>query len=593
MTITGTTPGPRVPPIVPPGPGHRPLFSHPEPRPRGLLSDTTRRLCAAAYLDDAFAHLVIEETTGDDQRAVPPSFGFDLEPVVRHAFRARTMLMIRDAALTLILAAGLLLVPAATIAWLLLAWVIRRTKAGVRADARTGVALGAAVVLYACLGWLSPLFLMLGNAQQDTSAYGVPQESLATRVLGTYNTMLFVVVLALPFVLALATLAVALTTRLRRLLSLSRSLAPGAAEALPALPDRRVERRVAWLAAAQHGNVTLHSTEPFMGSGAPVQSWSMALLLQGNADSSERDRRFDLRTVSARDMQLRVSAAVLGLRSEQLPVHQRVPGVYVVDRVIADGERYQGDPLVDQRTRTPLGCASPEAIAAITEQPQGGVRHYLHAFVGVEGRAVTAADGRPVLPPQPQDIMISAHVHVAVEGAKLYLEFVGTVLPPVRKEYRVVDRIGPQVGPLVYRSLPRLPADWLASVDAPARLWRAFQLMRDMNQRARVAHSDAKLFRSYDHGARLSVRELAASPPEFTFLQTLDAVKYLKIVERTVLETVLDYLESVGVDTAEYRSRMTHIENHQTIFTGDTHITGPAAFGKGATAHQETRSASA
>jgi hypothetical protein len=81
----------------------------------------------------------------------------------------------------------------------------------------------------------------------------------------------------------------------------------------------------------------------------------------------------------------------------------------------------------------------------------------------------------------------------------------------------------------------------------------------------------------------LSVRELAAEPHPTTFLQDLDATKYLKIIEKTVLETLLDDLDAAGVDTSEYRSQMNFIQNNNAVFSNNT-FNGPTAVGSSATA---------
>lgn len=48
----------------------------------------TRHLCAGVYLDPAFRRTVIRQVYNDTARMVAPSYGFDLIPVVRHAWRA-------------------------------------------------------------------------------------------------------------------------------------------------------------------------------------------------------------------------------------------------------------------------------------------------------------------------------------------------------------------------------------------------------------------------------------------------------------------------------------------------------------------------
>lgn len=598
MTTASNYPG--VPGQARPTNGQRRrLFAHPVAGQRAPLNDTTRRLCAAAYLNDDFAYRVIDETTEDQQRSVPLSLGFDIEPVIRHAFRARRMLIVREAMLTIVLTVGLMLVPGATLAWLALAAGIRRLRRDRRGDpfqARVGWTLiGLSAVLYCCTAGLSPMLLLAQPEAKDGSPYdtGSGTQDLSTQISELYNTTLLVLIFLLPLGLAAATVMVALATRVRSLHTLTQTLAPGTTAPLPSLPSDRVEQRVAWLAAAQRGNVSLHSRDPFMGAGRSELQWSMAVLLQGapvrdngrHSDGQFTRAPFDPSTLSATQLQHHIRASLLGLHDQTLPPHQRVPGVHILDRIVADGERVHGDPLIDAHARTPLQIASPEAITAITEQPQGGIRHYLHVVVAVDGRDVRTHDGGVALPAQDQDIVISAFIHVAVEGGKLYIEFIRSVLPPVADRYRLVDRLRPAVGYLLARSLPAVMSDWLNSAAAPVRLWRHGRQLALTNFWARVASEDATVFRSYEHGAELSVRELGSTGDGLTFLQDLDANKYLKLVEKTVLSTVLDYLERSGVDTTEFRTQMMSVQT-TTIFNGAATFNGPAAFGSRASAQQ-------
>jgi hypothetical protein len=72
-------------------------------RPRS--TETTRYLCAAAYLHRRFADDVITKVLEEEHRAVAPSYGVDIVPVVRHCLTAQRRRLTRDAVLT-----GLLLV---------------------------------------------------------------------------------------------------------------------------------------------------------------------------------------------------------------------------------------------------------------------------------------------------------------------------------------------------------------------------------------------------------------------------------------------------------------------------------------------------
>jgi hypothetical protein len=66
-------------------------------------SEATRYLCAAAYLDRLFAGSVISRVLEEEHRAVVPSYGVDLVPVVLHCLAAQRRRLIRDVILAALL----------------------------------------------------------------------------------------------------------------------------------------------------------------------------------------------------------------------------------------------------------------------------------------------------------------------------------------------------------------------------------------------------------------------------------------------------------------------------------------------------------
>lgn len=55
------------------------------------LTAATRHLCAGTYVDEDFRDLVIDKVCASPHRRVAPSYGFDIVPVMRHAWRAATL----------------------------------------------------------------------------------------------------------------------------------------------------------------------------------------------------------------------------------------------------------------------------------------------------------------------------------------------------------------------------------------------------------------------------------------------------------------------------------------------------------------------
>jgi hypothetical protein len=107
------------------------FFSHEPPRRSSRLSNATRYLCAASYLDDRFANRVIRELI-TTRRAVAPSLEVDLGPVLWHCQRARRNFLIRSIVLVVIVVLGLVLNPVAAAGFLgwtvILGWLLPMAK---------------------------------------------------------------------------------------------------------------------------------------------------------------------------------------------------------------------------------------------------------------------------------------------------------------------------------------------------------------------------------------------------------------------------------------------------------------------------------
>ncbi|UXX98135.1 hypothetical protein N7U49_48475 (plasmid) [Streptomyces sp. AD2-2] len=75
----------------------------------------TRHLCAGVYVDERFRDLVIDEVCTAPHRRIAPSYGFDIVPVMQHAWRAAALRALPRATVLAALAGPLLTgrVPAA------------------------------------------------------------------------------------------------------------------------------------------------------------------------------------------------------------------------------------------------------------------------------------------------------------------------------------------------------------------------------------------------------------------------------------------------------------------------------------------------
>ncbi|MEV6347519.1 hypothetical protein [Actinoplanes sp. NPDC051851] len=576
----------------------QPPLSTPEYRPAQQFSATTRGLCSAAYIDHDFATAVIDEVVESERRAVPPSFGFDLDPVVRHCLRARRLLIVRYTLVTVILLAGLLISPFLTLCWLAFCVAVEmlRAPAGrrwqvLRFGAVTVVLLAAAVTVVSItvvtlLARLTPDWLLerLLTGAVETSASATADQLVDA---------LFSAALLVTLLPPVAMLAAMFLSRWHAYGIVFGELAPGADGTAPQTRNDRVERRLATVARMQRGNIAVHDVNPYAGagpfpdsrgtggrSGDIGRSWSFAVTLRPRGAERNGHRV----ALDPHELNRRVNAAVLALRDTSLRDGERIPNLYTVPYVAADGTRRRDDPLIDRQSGTPYTKASPETIAAIEACPQGGLRHYLRVVVPANGKEIRTPDGRPILPAQDSGIEVTAFIHLAVEGGLLYTEFIALVLPPLRPGFRVADLLRAD------RMVPLAAADTARgfltdNLYGPSRLirigWDAVRL------RARMARSaaEAEELRYYDYGARFSVRDLASQETR-TFMQKLDGTKYIKLLDKTVTEAVIGFLREQGVDTGEFETNVANQTFGTLIFHG-----GVQNFGGANTIHQANTTA--
>ncbi|MEV5570995.1 hypothetical protein AB0L06_13180 [Spirillospora sp. NPDC052269] len=588
------------------------------------MQSTTRHLCAAVYLNRAVCAAVIDEYLRDEHRAVVPSFGFDLEPVIRHALRARRLRIYRDLLLIvtwtvlLALAPGLavflawvLVAPAiaARIRWRSLSWPWRVVTAG--ALAVPFLYAEITLVASSLLGGSSGATESAGwNLQHVWTVFQLEHPRATLALAGLSFSLIYFGHLALLF------------------RTLSHELAPGAHGPGPRVFSPRVEVLLERIRAAQLGNVTLYSGDnPFVGAG-PVRSdltraWSIVLELDrpgadpltgesggdplsmdsaGRPDPMAMHRRVQESVRAMRDEWPPTPDGVTPERGSWLPPNERVVGLNTGWHVVAPGlceqrERpvgasdprpFSGHPLIDASARLPYSLAGDEAVDALVRHPQGAVRCFQRITVGAASQPVLRRDGGPLAPAADRDQTLTTFVYLAVEGRMLYGQFVATVLPPVRSEFRVVDLLPAWSAPVLLGQAVR--AGWRGFAEAVLLpLPRTIAVVWGMagGVLAASAGGDPTARTVHDYGSRLSVRELVADTDLHDFLQVTDVDKYAKLIERRVNEALLDYLGTeCGVNVSAYREQAKTLLNQGVIMTGGRVDGQIAVTGRGSRVHQ-------
>jgi hypothetical protein len=551
------------------------FFTHAASQPSGPLSNATRYLCAAAYLDPAFANTVIGELLAS-HRAVVPSLGIDLIPIIRHCLNARRAQILRDLLLTVLLLAGLLFATTSIIGILIIAFLFGLLLPGVNWERHSiglkilaGVIMAFVISLFVVFVLLQPL---LDSASRSPSQFGL------VAGLGGKTEIALLIFLGLVGMTLFGYSYSMFRTFSDRLRPGSR---PG--QFYPA--DPRVESRSAQVAGAQYGNMAVYGGQnPFIGTGIFEKTWSIAIELD-HAPGSRKGGQWPVPRsrgyvpIDPTELHQAIRARLLKLRDDDLPGNERISALTVHDHVVGDGHCRWDSPIVDTAGTMPYSQASPEAIDALIRHPAAGLRYYQRVCVSDEGQAVWARR-REVIGSTDQEVAVSAFIYVAVEGRMFYLEFVSTVMPPILRRYHLIDRL-PKVTSSKFITKVLLHA---ASTSFRDIIWAPFGLIgttwRIITER-RSFQEETTAARDYlfaDVGARISVREIGSAASPRTYIQSLDATKYTKIIERLVTDTVFDFLDDKGVDTSAYKASASAIINNSgQLVMGDN--TGTMASG--------------
>ncbi|MEV3932995.1 hypothetical protein [Streptomyces sp. NPDC049944] len=562
-----------------PGPGPSPSrYSH---------TGTTRLLCAGPYLQARFRRRVVEELVEHDGRAVAPSAGVDVVPVLAHALRARR----------LELQAGGLVALLWTLFWLAdlfgdgFGWMTSWSLAdgygqsyterhfflptdvfeegdGTRRYPGSGVW----ALNYAIISGL--LWLARNMSGRGTSVYSL--DGLLPTASGWARFAPFAprILLALYWAAALAavwnTSANWMAVVFPLLLVFPVWRHRGAVETVMCdrLQAEAFEQRPReeltdpeWLRDVgqaidreQNSGVVLYEpARPFVGSGRALKPWSLVM---------------DLRRRPGADAQPLTAAGVLNCVRERLADLGRLPEP-------PSGLDRLRDVEIDELVYLPSGPPRHEvdhgeaaaAMHRLASVGEGGEarRHFLRVRVSA----------------WEHHVVVSVLIRVHTQGELLVLEVVPHVLDPLKPEFGLVDAIVERG-----RAYPAIAAG-RALVTAPAAgVAAAFSAARSLEGSVRWAMRRAGHVSTAPsaEGAAASVRELASARVRSPLLE-MDVSRYLRTVQERIGTGALQALSEKGHDTGQLEQQIVQVSNGG-VFIGAM-SGGAVATGRGARARAD------
>jgi hypothetical protein len=442
-------------------------------------TETTRLMCAAAYLDGTFAQEVIEEIVDEPFRAVQVPAGVDIAPVVRHCLAAQRQKAIRDLVLMGIFVVAVLLFA--------LTWSLKLLMLGF------------------VLGWLTVL------VDEWSSTFNVAIKKLGPSQFDP--------------------------------------------EAAPTVGDSAVTERLADLDSRQRGNAVVYSGfNPFSSAGFDLDGWSFVIDLRKGAE--RLGQRSEPQAFAPREMYDAITESMTRLGLD---------GFSVDDRVYVHGTDIRDDrALLPEVVGRPVTDLPPAAFEAYVEAPTHRIRHY-RRFQIVDWRG---------------ELVVTLFLRISVNEGRLFAELSRFVLPPLRREYRRIDGIGDelsfrQVITLVRRSLTMTLPLGLRSFGTAI---RPFLRMQALAKRERQVRRDY----FYDYGSRPTALDRARSTDYTRYFQKLDKEMYVKLLDRTLLDAIVEFLDTHGIDTGELVERRDTIINHGIMVPGGSVTAHNLAVGQNA-----------
>jgi hypothetical protein len=505
--------------------------------------DTTRYLCAAAHLDSAFADEAIREFLLEPTRPVPPSPGIHAASVLVEAVAARTRRKVRD---------GALAVQALTFVWLawgsllLHGWIAVAVVASLPAIwRRSATTTAAALKVGGCVAALvAAPFVATGFSPDPLRALaGTGSFSSGSR--DDFQCMASLILCFLMLVTLVTDRLIVWQLAYGRFGRRARHLPPSNPfdqdrMILNLSPPGFLRQMVRYAAPSPELGgaaplVVYRGSDPFVGAGTQRASWSIALPLEKLPEGKPDGSPFGELTTAGLYESIRI--AMNSLRhndflspGERLRGLRTVEAVYVpADKLIDQLNRPEATPYLSHPDGRPSPLLPAEEVLARRSQPKEWARYYL-------GFQLATWTG---------DLTLSGFVQVAAGDGMFTLEWTECVLPPVREDYRAIDK--PPGGLLT--PIREAALRW---VKLPAAITgRTVHTLGVLMP----AHRERGVFNSDAYGSLRTLREMGADDKVRDRLQLSDLSRYENIMRATVVRAVASHLRDCGYSPARFERR--------------------------------------
>lgn len=313
----------------------------------------------------------------------------------------------------------------------------------------------------------------------------------------------------------------------------------------PAPLDSRMTRRIEELAATQQGNTTIYSGFlPFVGAGFEVGGWSFVVDL--SKPKSGLGAGHTPTPVEPTEMYRAIGDAVRALA---------IPGLTVEDRLYVQGTDIRGDlELLASPVARPASSVSQAVLDSLIGVSTHRVRHY---------QCIRVIDWRG-------ELVVSLYLRCPIQSGRMFCEYNNFLLTPVKEELHRADGLTARIELRYVTSIFRRSGLatiglWLRS---PSVIFKPLTRSRDVSRERREVERNPL----FDHGAPPTALDRVRSTHYRRFFQRVDKEMYVKLLERVILDKIIEVLSQHGIDTSVIdESRATIINNG--VMTGGGSVT--------------------
>jgi len=318
-------------------------------------------------------------------------------------------------------------------------------------------------------------------------------------------------------------------------------------------PPRQADRdRLGEIVQRRDGNLAVFSGHSaFVGSGDAVYRQRLLLDIRGGKEpDTDKVRKPD--PFTSHDLHV----ALIDAFGRERGLARSLDNIRVYERLFVNGLHVQNnEQLLPDELRAPPTSVDKRLLQAAAVRPSPEARTY----VCVE------------MPGWQGQLVVTLYIRGVYAGDSLYVEYVFRVLPPIRREFLVIDRLYEfsrydQIKDSLRRGLREvLPALLVSPGHVLASRWRR-QMTR--HRQSWNAHAIDRGY-VFDYGARQSIRELASGSQRQHYFLARDEQMYVLLAQQTLIQAVGTFLVEHGIDMGQFDEQVKVIFNQSVYNVGD------------------------